>query len=80
MKIELSNIEKSYDRTVLNDLSYCFESGKIYVIKGVSGCGKTTLLNILGGLETNYSGTISADIANNVNYSDYIREKISYIC
>ena len=54
--IELKNISKKYDDIVLDRLSYTFEEGKIYVIKGISGCGKTTLLNILGLLEPQYDG------------------------
>ncbi len=61
MKLRLENIEKNYDRPVIKNLSYCFESGKIYVIKGVSGCGKSTLFNIIGGLERNFSGSIYID-------------------
>lgn len=79
MIVELSNIEKSYDRKVLNEINCRFESGKIYVIKGVSGCGKTTLLNILGGLETHYSGKVSVDGVENDDYSEFIREKSAYI-
>lgn len=79
MIVELSNIEKAYDRTVLNKINYRFESGKIYVIKGVSGCGKTTLLNILGGLETHYSGKVSADGIGKEDYSKFIRERSAYI-
>lgn len=54
--IELKNLTKRYDKEVLKDISYRFRENKIYVIKGVSGCGKTTLLNILGGLDTDYEG------------------------
>ena len=58
MEIRLENLNKSFDgRPVLKDITYTFESGKLYVIKGVSGCGKTTLLNILGGVDTEYDGT-----------------------
>lgn len=46
--IQLRNITKKYDRIVLNDVNCDFEMGKLYVIRGVSGCGKTTLLNIIG--------------------------------
>lgn len=62
MKIE--NISKSYDKinNIIDNFSYDFEKGKIYVIKGISGCGKTTLLNILGNLDTDFTG--------NVEYSD----------
>ena len=54
----MNNLCKSFEgRPVLKDVSFTFESGKLYVIKGVSGCGKTTLLNILGGVDTEYDGT-----------------------
>lgn len=54
--IELRDIRKSYDRTILNGINLKFESGKIYIVKGVSGCGKTTLLNILGLIDYDFSG------------------------
>ncbi|MCR5743035.1 MAG: ATP-binding cassette domain-containing protein [Lachnospiraceae bacterium] len=60
MNIVLSNVKKSYgERDVLKGVDYTFSGGKIYVIKGVSGCGKTTLLNIIGGIEKDYEGIIS---------------------
>lgn len=58
MEIRLENVSKSYDRPVLKDLNIRYESGKLYVIKGVSGCGKTTLLNIIGGVEKEYEGRV----------------------
>ena len=58
MYLHMENIVKNYDQPILKGLTYKFESGKIYVIKGVSGCGKSTLLNILGGLDTQYEGKI----------------------
>lgn len=61
MKLYIRNLSKAYDRPVLKDLSHEFETGKLYVIKGVSGCGKTTLLNILGGVETDFSGDCAWD-------------------
>ena len=64
MRIILNDINKSYDRLVLDNLSYVFESGKLYVIKGVSGCGKSTLLNVISGLETEYDGKIHIEDGN----------------
>lgn len=54
--IELKKIKKEYDRTILNEINLKFEYGKIYLVKGVSGCGKTTLLNILGLIDNDFSG------------------------
>ena len=61
MKLCLKHLGKSYDEPVLKGLNYIFESGCIYVIKGVSGCGKTTLLNLIGGIETPDEGGIEYD-------------------
>ena len=61
MMITLEEIGKKYDRQVLNKISYEFESGKLYVIKGISGCGKSTLFHIIGGLERDFSGKILLD-------------------
>lgn len=48
MKIEIEGLKKSYkDKLVFKDLNLTFEVGKITCIMGRSGCGKTTLLNIL---------------------------------
>lgn len=54
--IELKNVGRSFREHVLEGIDLTFEEGKIYVIKGVSGCGKTTLLNILAGLDSEYQG------------------------
>ena len=58
MELIFEAVSKSYDRPVLKEISCRFESGKLYVIKGVSGCGKSTLLNILGGVEKEFEGKI----------------------
>lgn len=62
--IEVRNLVKTFDgKTVLNDVSICFEAGKCNMIIGASGSGKTVLLkNIMGLLkpdsgEVLYSGT-----------------------
>ncbi len=59
MKLRLENLSRSFREPVLKGINYEFESGKLYVIKGVSGCGKTTLLNILGGVDTSYEGELT---------------------
>lgn len=60
MDIVVQNIEKSFgSQQVLKNFSYTFPAGKTTCIMGESGCGKTTLLRILLGLETPDSGTIT---------------------
>ncbi len=58
--MNLQNIEKSYDgKKVLNNVSFELENGGVYMISGVSGRGKTTLLRIMMGLEKPDSGNIT---------------------
>lgn len=58
--VKTCNVKYSYDgnRTVLKNISTDFEVGKIYAILGSSGCGKTTLLSLLGGLNSPSDGQV----------------------
>ncbi|MED0686324.1 ABC transporter ATP-binding protein [Anoxybacillus ayderensis] len=48
--ITLKHVTKRfYEKKVLDNVTFRFENGRTYVISGQSGCGKTTLLNILAG-------------------------------
>ncbi|WP_322202914.1 ATP-binding cassette domain-containing protein [Acutalibacter intestini] len=60
---EMNNIRYSYDnkRNVLNGINMALEEGKMYAILGQSGCGKTTLLSLLGGLDSPIDGQILYD-------------------
>lgn len=56
--MRLSNITKKYgDKVVFDKFAYHFKDNKINIIMGESGCGKTTLLNILLG-NIDYSGEV----------------------
>ena len=58
--IIIRNVSKSFgDKSVLNDFSCTFPEEKISVIMGESGCGKTTLVNIIMGLLKADAGEIS---------------------
>lgn len=47
--IECKGLVKKYGaRSVLNQLDFTVEPGEMVAVMGKSGCGKTTLLNILG--------------------------------
>ena len=75
---------KSNEIHVINDISLEFPKTGLVTIVGESGCGKTTLMNVLGGLDNFYSGLIEIDNTIIKKYNsrkiDKIRnEKIGYI-
>ncbi len=58
-KIIISDITKRFgEKTVLDHFSLEIEKGGIFCIMGASGCGKTTLLRIMTGLEKADGGTV----------------------
>ena len=61
--MEIQKVRYSYDnkRNVLNGISTALYEGKMYAILGQSGCGKTTLLSLLGGLDSPLDGQILYD-------------------
>ena len=61
--IEIDHVTFGYDasRTILNDVSLKFPRGKVTAILGGSGCGKTTLLRLIGGMVTPGRGEVGLD-------------------
>lgn len=64
--IEMKNVTKTYkmgevEIKALDDVGFGIEKGEFVVIVGPSGAGKTTILNILGGMDTATSGEIFVD-------------------
>lgn len=60
--IELIDVNKYVKkRHIIKNYNYTFTKGNIYLIKGPSGIGKTTLLNIIGGIIPFDSGKISVN-------------------
>ncbi|MBC7574355.1 MAG: ABC transporter ATP-binding protein [Herminiimonas sp.] len=61
--LELRKLNKGYanGRRVLNDLDYTLEAGEFVAVMGDSGVGKSTLLNLIAGLDTADSGAILID-------------------
>ncbi|MCI5773364.1 MAG: ATP-binding cassette domain-containing protein [Erysipelotrichaceae bacterium] len=62
MKIEIKGLSKSYGRLkIYENLNLNLEGGKMIVLYGQSGCGKTTLLNMIGLIEDYQGGKILYD-------------------
>src|SRR6202521_2036913 len=60
--VEVERVTKSFgDFKAVNDVSLKIYKGEIFCLLGASGCGKTTLLRMLGGFETPSSGKIFID-------------------
>lgn len=64
--IELKNVKKEYIMgevkiIAAHDVSFEIEKGELVVILGPSGAGKTTILNLLGGMDNATSGSIIVD-------------------
>ena len=65
--LRIANLKKSYrvSRTekqqVLRGINVEFKRGEFVAVLGESGCGKSTFMNILGGLDQDYTGSIVLD-------------------
>lgn len=87
--IEFKNVNKVYQMgevkiKALNKTSFDIEKGELVVILGPSGAGKTTCLNILGGMDTATSGTVLVDGKDITRYSEkdlimYRRNNIGFV-
>lgn len=60
--LEVKNIVKTYGGVVaLEDVSMTLSAGRVHCLAGENGCGKSTLIKILSGVEQPDSGTIFID-------------------
>ena len=74
------------DTTIVanNDVSFGIEKGGLAIILGASGAGKSTVLNILGGMDTNSEGQVIIDGKDISDYNahqltEYRRHDIGFV-
>lgn len=80
--IELQHIWKQFgSRIIFSDLSLNFQSGMVYALIGDSGCGKTTLLNMLAKLETFDKGEIfyKGNSLTSIKNEEFYRNELGYL-
>jgi len=81
--IEIKSISKAFEgQKLYKDFSLKIEDGEFVIITGKSGCGKTTLLNMIGAIENVDSGTILVDgknINERKNRLKYFRRGVGFL-
>lgn len=80
--IKIHQLTKTFgDRTVFSNLNLNFDAGKVYALIGNSGCGKTTLLNMLAKLEPYDQGSIQykGKDLRKIKPTNYFRNELGYL-
>lgn len=87
--VEFKNVYKKYTMgeitiNAVDDASFSIEEGEFAVVVGSSGAGKTTVLNILGGMDCSSQGEVVVDGENISEFSDkrlveYRRHSIGFV-
>ena len=80
--IKIHQLTKTFgNRTVFSDLNLNFDAGKVYALIGNSGCGKTTLLNMVAKLEPYDRGSIQykGKDLRKIKPTNYFRNELGYL-
>ena len=82
LSIKIEHLTKAFDKPVLKDISLDVTNQSYISIVGASGCGKTTLMNILGLVESYDSGSFvfnGKQIKRDGDYARIRRENIGFV-
>ena len=82
LSIKIEHLTKAFDKPVLKDISLDVTNQSYISIVGASGCGKTTLMNILGLVESYDSGSFvfnGKQIQRDGDYARIRRENIGFV-
>ena len=83
--LEIKDLIIKYDRMILDDISISFSRGTVTVIRGLSGIGKSSLLNVLGLIKTPnqecfyYLDNETIEFKNEIQKADFRLRKIGFI-
>lgn len=67
--IKITGLNKRFGKKVIfKDFSFTFPEKGLIALVGSSGCGKTTLLRMIAGLDKKYSGSIELDSITKISY------------
>lgn len=77
--VRLENVSKNFDNvTVLKNISLDIYEGEFITLLGSSGCGKTTILRMISGLDTVSSGKVYID-SKDITYVDPTKREVNTI-
>ena len=87
--IKFENVKKTYSMgevkiNALDGVDFTIDKGELVIVVGASGAGKSTILNILGGMDTSTSGSVLVDnndisLYNEKELTKYRRHDIGFV-
>lgn len=82
MTLVLENVSKQFgEHQVIDNLSVVFQHGTKYILRGRSGAGKSTILNMIARFDDDYQGNITYDSGNlkTIKKSRFYRDYLGYL-
>lgn len=81
--IKLDKVSKAFGEHILfRGVTFDIQDGDFVIFSGASGCGKTTMLNMIGGIEPLSAGRIlvdGSDITKRKGKLEYFRSKVGFL-